>query len=104
MIPIKDLLNKIRWDEKENPKDYDIVYIDRVLQQEIKIRFRNISKIEKEFMTVDEAMIPLHRIVKVYKKGKLVWERKINPFKVDKKKGRKLRKKMMDELGWAVGV
>lgn len=104
MIPVKDLLNKIRWSKEENPKDYELVYLDRVLQQEVKIRFKTISRIEGNFMVVDEASIPLHRIIKVYKKGKLIWERKVKPFKVDKKKEKKLKKKMMDELGWAIGV
>lgn len=76
MVPVKDVLSRIRWDKKENPEDYEIVYIDRVLQQEVKIRFKDVSEIEGNFMTVGEASIPLHRIVKVYKKGKLVWERK----------------------------
>lgn len=77
MLPIKDLLNRIRWDEKENPEDYGIVYTDRVLQKEIKIMFKDISRIEDEFMIINETSIPLHRIVKVYKKNKLIWERKI---------------------------
>ncbi len=76
MITIKDLLNKIRWDSKEDPEGYEIVYTDRVLKKEIRIRFKDVSKIEDEFIIVNEAMIPLHRIVKVYKKNKLVWERK----------------------------
>ena len=104
MIPVKDVLNKIKWDEKENPKDYEIVYIDRVLQQEVKIKFKSISKIEDNFMTVDEATIPLHRLVKVYKKGKLIWERKVKHFKVDRKKEEKVIKEMMDKMGWKVGV
>ena len=104
MIPIKDLLNRIKWDEKENPKDYEIVYIDRVLQQEVKVKFKKISKIEEGFMIVDEASIPLHRIVKVYKKGKLIWERKVKTFRVDKKKEKKIKEELMDKLGWTVGL
>jgi len=103
MISIKDLLNKIKWSE-EDSKDYELVYLDRVLQQEVKIRLKNVSKIEDNFMIIDEASIPLHRIVKVYKKGKLIWERKIKSFKVDKKKEKKIKKKLMDKLGWAIGV
>jgi len=103
MISIKDLLNKIKWSE-EDSKDYELVYLDRVLQQEVRIRLKNVSKIEDNFMIVDEASIPLHRIVKVYKKGKLIWERKIKSFKVDKKKEKKIKKKLMDKLGWAIGV
>lgn len=102
MIPVKELLNKIRWDEKENPKDYEIVYMDRILQREIKIKFKNISKIEEGFMIIDEASIPLHRITKVYKKGKLIWERKIKRFEVDKEKEKKLRKKIKDRMGWVM--
>ncbi|MBU4502143.1 MAG: DUF504 domain-containing protein [Nanoarchaeota archaeon] len=104
MQPIKDLINKIKWDEKENPKDYEIVYIDRILQQEVKIKFKNISKIEEGFMEIDEATIPLHRIVKVYKKGKLIWERKVKKFKIDKKKEEEIRKKLKDKMGWVIGL
>lgn len=100
MIPIKDLLNKVKWDKKEDPKDYEIVYMDRILQQEIRIKFKKISKIEENFMIIDETSIPLHRIVKVYKKGKLIWERKMKKFKVDKKKEEKLKKKLKDKMGW----
>lgn len=104
MMPVKALLDKIRWDKNENPEDYEIVYLDRVLQQEVRVKFKKISEIEDNFMTVDEASIPLHRIVKVYKKGKLIWERKFKPFQVDKKKEEEMRKKLMDRLGWKVGV
>jgi len=104
MEPIKNLLNKIKWDKNENPKDYEIVYIDRILQQEIKIKFKTISKIEENFMIVDEASIPLHRIIKVYKKGKLIWERKIKKFKSNNKTQEKLKKEMMDKMGWVTGV
>lgn len=104
MIPIKDLLNKIKWDEKENPQDYEVVYIDRILQQEVKIKFKEISQIENNFMIIDEASIPLHRITKVYKKGKLVWERKAKIFQVNKKKQETLKKEMMDKMGWLVGL
>lgn len=83
MIPVKGLLNKIRWSEKENPEDYEIVYIDRIAKKEIKVKFKDISKVEDNFMTINEASIPLHRIVKVYKKKKLIWERKVKSFKKD---------------------
>ncbi len=77
MITIKNLLNKIRWDEKENPEDYKIVYVDKVFKKEVKIMFTDISRIEDEFIIINEISIPLHRIIKVYKKDKLIWERKI---------------------------
>lgn len=76
MITIKNLLNKVRWDKKEKPEDYEIAYIDRIAKKEVRISFKDVSNVEDNFMTVKEAVIPLHRIIKVYKKGKLVWERK----------------------------
>lgn len=103
MTPIRDLLNKIKWDKNEDPEAYKIVYIDRVLQQEVKIRFKDIKGIEGSFMVVDEAYIPLHTIAKVFKNDKLMWERKVKCFKVIKKE-EKIKEKLKDKLGWVVGV
>lgn len=100
MIPIKDLLNKIKWDKKENPKDYEIFYYDRILKilrnslceflisqkllSAISVKldclnFSEIKKAEDNLLTVikddEEINIPFHRIRKVKKKGKVIWER-----------------------------
>ncbi len=104
MIPIRDLLNQIKWSKKENSKDYKIVYLDRILQQEVKVKFTSISKIEHNFMIIDEASIPLHRVTKVLKKDKLIWERKTRNFKIDKQKEEEIQKKLKDKLGWVVGL
>jgi uncharacterized protein (UPF0248 family) len=78
MIYIGDLLNKIRWDTKENPKDYTIVYFDRMLERKIEIPFTSISR-AGTFMIIQQnnkdVHIPLHRIREVRKKGKIIWER-----------------------------
>ncbi len=80
MQTIKDLLNKIKWDKKENPEDHVVVYEDRVEGKERKIPFESIKKVEEGFMIVEKGgertNIPLHRIRKVLKKGKLIWQRK----------------------------
>ncbi|MBM3199668.1 DUF504 domain-containing protein [Candidatus Woesearchaeota archaeon] len=102
MMRIRDLLNKVKW--SENHDDYEISYLDRVLQQEVRVKFKSISRVEDEFFIIGESSIPLHRVIKVYKKGKLVWERKVRPFKVDKKVEKKIKKKLMGSLGWTVGV
>lgn len=79
MHPIQDLLNKIKWDKRENPDEYYIFYFDRILNQLIKIPYNKIKRIEDNFMVLDneeESYIPLHRIKKVEKNDVVVWERK----------------------------
>jgi len=76
--PIKDLLNKIKWDKRENPEQYSIFYYDRILNKLIKIPYTKIKRLEGSFMVLDneeESNIPLHRIKKILKKGEVVWER-----------------------------
>ncbi len=79
MQPIHELLNKIKWDERENPDDYSILYFDRILKKPIKIPYVKIKRIEDNLMVLDneeESNIPLHRIKKVEKNNIVVWERK----------------------------
>ena len=79
MIPIKDLLNKIKWDKRENPEEYFIFYYDRILKKLIKIPYTKIKKLEGSFMILgneEESNIPLHRVRKVMKNNEIIWERK----------------------------
>jgi len=79
MLPIQHLLNKIKWDKRENPQDYLIFYFDRILKKLIEIPYTKIKKLEGSFMVLDneeESNIPLHRIKKVTKNNIVVWERK----------------------------
>ncbi len=79
MTPIQHLLNKIKWDKRENPSDYAIFYHDRILNKLIRIPYTKIKKLEGSFMVLDneeETNIPLHRIKKVMKNNIIVWERK----------------------------
>lgn len=83
MISIKNLLNKIKWDSREKPEEYSLYYLDRVENELVVIKFRDIKRIEDNFIVIDrdingkqeETMIPLHRIRKVMKKDIIVWER-----------------------------
>lgn len=79
MIPVKNLINKIKWDKRENPRDYKIFYFDRILNKLIKIPYSKIKRLEGSFMVLDneeESNVPLHRIKKVMKNHVVVWERK----------------------------
>ncbi|MBS3097632.1 DUF504 domain-containing protein [Candidatus Woesearchaeota archaeon] len=79
MISIKDLLNKIKWDKKEDPSDYTIVYKDRVEGKYKEMAYNDIKKIEGTFMVLDrggeEVNIPLHRVKQVRKNWLVIWNR-----------------------------
>ncbi len=75
MTPIKEFLDKIKWDQKEKREEYEIAYWDRIKKKEIIISYERITDYDKNFLQVDDSEIPMHRIKKVYRKGKLVWER-----------------------------
>ena len=79
MIPIQDLLNKIKWDKRENSKQYAIFYFDRIKKTLIKIPYTKIKRIDGSFIVLDneeESNIPLHRVKRVMKNVVVVWERK----------------------------
>lgn len=79
MIPIKQLLNKIKWDKKESPEDYLLYYYDRLENQLKELKYLEIKRIDDNFLILEqegrEISIPLHRIRKVKKRGVFVWER-----------------------------
>lgn len=82
MIPIKKLLNKIKWDKNENPEDYTVGYYDRLRKEIIEIPYNKITHISENFMLIDangeEKMIPLHTVKIVRKKGEQLWKRPIS--------------------------
>ena len=80
MQTIKDLINRIKWDKRENPDDYTLGYEDRVAKKIIEVSFNGILRFEEGFMVMadergEEAMIPLHRVRVVKKKDVVVWSR-----------------------------
>lgn len=79
MITIEALVNKIKWDKRENPKDYSLFYIDRITRKSEEIKFKDIKRVEEGLIVIDrggeETNIPLHRIREAKKKGITVWKR-----------------------------
>lgn len=79
MITIKSLLNKIKWDKNLNPGDYLLYYYDRIDKDLKEIKFVDINNINNSFIIIKkenkEIHIPLHRIKKVKKNNKIIWER-----------------------------
>jgi len=77
MQTIKELINKIKWDKRENPEDYSLVYIDLGKRKELD--YTEIRRLEGNFMVIEkdneEIEIPLHRVKEVKKKDKIIWKR-----------------------------
>lgn len=76
MRTIKEILNKILWDENIKKENYELFYLDRKENKLIKIKTEDILKVEDNLLVTKNRLIPLHRIKKVYEKGELIWFRK----------------------------
>lgn len=83
MVPIQELLNRIRWDEAYGNADFVIGYYDRVEDRIVRVALKALSfdpEDHFDFELVDEYgeshTIPLHRIRQVFRNGELVWSRK----------------------------
>ena len=82
MIPIHELLNRIRWDDEFAKGEFVLGYYDRIENRIIKIPLREIyfeSRDHFAFQVYDDEdelhNVPLHRVREVYKDGELIWHR-----------------------------
>ena len=82
MIPIHELLNRIRWDPEFGRGEFVIGYYDRVEDAIIRVPLGEILLRPDDhfsFELIDREgevqSIPLHRIREVHKDGKLIWHR-----------------------------
>ena len=82
MIPIQDLLNRIRWDKAFGDAEFRIGYYDRVEQSLVlkslaDIEFPTDSHNVFEWIDMEGEThtVPLHRIKQVYRNGELIWQR-----------------------------
>jgi uncharacterized protein (UPF0248 family) len=79
MLPINKLLDKIRWDSREDVADYTIGYKDRFKEELVFIPLTSVVRDGSYLRAKDgkgkEIVIPTHRIRQVVKKGMVVWER-----------------------------
>ena len=81
---IREILNKIKWTNKESYSDYYIIYLHRgVPLNQKEICFDKIIKITPSFIIFksnefnEETYIPFHRILKIYNKktDEILWEK-----------------------------
>ena len=84
MIPIHELLNRIRWDPEFGQGRFEIGYYDRLLGTIQRVAFREIVFPPGEghvFEVMDEAdqvrRIPFHRVREVARDGQVIWRRSI---------------------------
>jgi uncharacterized protein (UPF0248 family) len=82
MIPIHELLSRIRWDRQFGEGDFMIGYYDRVEDTVIRVPMRELffqpdNHFAFDLIDQDGELhsVPLHRIREVYKNGKLIWHR-----------------------------
>jgi uncharacterized protein (UPF0248 family) len=82
MMPVHELLNRIRWDKEFGKGEFEVGYSDHIEQKIIRIPFRKIRFVEGDHFSfqVDDAegemhTIPFHRVREVYKDGHLIWQR-----------------------------
>jgi uncharacterized protein (UPF0248 family) len=79
---LRDLLNRIIWDPREAHEDYEILFIHRGVNGNVKrISMSDIVKVSKSwFIYLDsgsEQPIPLHRVLKVvnHKTREVLWSK-----------------------------
>lgn len=82
MIPLQDLLNRIRWDSDFGQGRFDLGYYDRLADRIIVVPLQQViltagDHFAFQLITPEgEALsIPFHRVRRVYKDGQLIWDR-----------------------------
>ncbi|MBI5584715.1 MAG: DUF504 domain-containing protein [Deltaproteobacteria bacterium] len=82
MIPIHELLSRIRWDKDFGRGRFEIGYFDHLERKLIRIPLRELhfepgNSFSFDLHTPDGEVvtIPFHRIREVYKDGGLIWSR-----------------------------
>lgn len=82
MIPIRELLSRIRWDTEFARGEFEIGYYDRVLGRIVRVAFWELEFPEGTpgaFELVDtqgvRRRIPFHRVREVFRDGERIWSR-----------------------------
>lgn len=83
MLPIQDLLHRIRWDPEFGSGRFEIAYLDKLEGALVRVPFSTLRFEPGErfgFEVVDVhgelRLIPFHRVREVYRDGKLIWQRR----------------------------
>ena len=84
MMPVQDLLHRIRWDPAMGGSRFEVAYLDRVAHRLERVplaavRFDPDEPFGFEAVATDgeEHFIPYHRVREVYRDGALIWSRPV---------------------------
>lgn len=82
MMPIQELLNRIRWDAEFARGQFELGYFDRVEGRVIAVPFQSVEFPPEEpgvFRLSDAEgrvhRVPFHRVREVHKDGQCIWRR-----------------------------
>lgn len=82
MVPIQNLLNRIRWDREFGNGVFEIGYLDHVEHRIIRVPLKRLHfergnqfSFQLEAEMGEMLTIPFHRIREVYRDGVLIWQR-----------------------------
>lgn len=82
MVPIQQLLNKIRWDREFGMGSFEIGFLDHFTNSIVRVPFKEIHfeegnhfSFQLEGESGEMTTIPFHRIREVYRDGVLIWRR-----------------------------
>jgi uncharacterized protein (UPF0248 family) len=88
MATIKEVIDRIRWDNSLKQDQFRFYYLDRLTNKLREIKYSDIKKIDGTFIILEkegeEAKIPMHRFKRVTKGGFLFWKRDYNEEKTNK--------------------
>jgi uncharacterized protein (UPF0248 family) len=82
MMPIHELLSRIRWDAEFARASFTVGYYDRVQRTVVRVPFARLAfdpDDHSAFIALDEDgaahRVPYHRVREVTRDGELIWQR-----------------------------
>ncbi|MEW5984742.1 MAG: DUF504 domain-containing protein [Acidobacteriota bacterium] len=82
MIPIVELLHRIRWDTQFGAAAFSIGYLDRVAGRVVRVPFSDVRLVKGPRRALEAIredggvhIVPLHRVREVWRDGVLIWRR-----------------------------
>jgi len=84
-LTIRDVLNKLLWDPRENSADYRLTFVHRGAPRDVKaIPCNLIAEVESSCFTYrsedeGEVLIPFHRVLEIrdVKTGRIAWKKRV---------------------------
>jgi uncharacterized protein (UPF0248 family) len=84
VIPIRALLDRIRWDPEFGRSDFTLGYYDRIERRVVQVPLARIhlesgNRFSFTAVAADGELheVPFHRVREVYRDGELIWQRPV---------------------------